>query len=77
MKKLSKLKLSSFLDDELSKQEQNALVGGQCISCSCSCLYYGPKEGPNDSYHGGSSTADNDAANDSHGLVDSIIDFFS
>lgn len=70
MKKLSSLKLTSFFDDELSKQEQNALVGGQCFWCTCGCIYYGPQQGSTDNYYGGSSTAQNDAANDSQGLFD-------
>jgi len=63
MKKLSSLKLTSLYVDELNQQEQNSLKGG-CIFCSCGCKYYGPKEGPTDSYYGGSSDSDNDAAND-------------
>lgn len=64
MKKLSKLKLTSLYDRELSEKEQSALKGGGCLWCSCGCKYEGEQEGPYDNYYGGSSSSDNDSAND-------------
>lgn len=64
MKKLSRLKLTTLHNEELNKKEQNTLKGGGCFWCSCGCSYAGDKESPSDSQHGGSSTADNDSAND-------------
>lgn len=63
MKKLSKLKLTSLSQQELSKKEQSVLKGG-CIFCGCGCHYAGSQSDPNDSYYGGSSSGDNDSAND-------------
>ncbi len=45
-------------------KEQNALKGGGCLWCSCGCKYAGGQEGPDDGHYGGSSTSDNDSAND-------------
>lgn len=64
MKKLSKLKLSSLYEKELSQKEQNALKGGGCLWCSCGCKYAGSQEGSGDSHYGGSSSGSNDSAND-------------
>lgn len=49
--------------NELEKDEQKVLCGG-CIFCSCGWEYAGPQEGPDDDKYGGSSKADNDASND-------------
>lgn len=64
MKKISKLKLVALHSEELGKKEQNALKGGGCLWCSCGCEYAGGQEGPDDNSFGGSSTSDNDSAND-------------
>ena len=64
MKKLSRISLHT----EMAKREQNMLRGGSC-SCTCTCgygcpcKYAGDKEGPNDSYYGGSSVQDNNNHN--------------
>lgn len=63
MKKLSKLKLTSLSQEELSKKEQSVLKGG-CWFCSCGCKYAGSQSGSGDSHYGGSSTGSNDSAND-------------
>lgn len=63
MKHLKKISLAQLNDNELEKDEQKVLCGG-CIFCSCGCEYAGPQEGPDDDKYGGSSKADNDAAND-------------
>lgn len=71
MKILKELKLSQLSKAELNIKQQNVLRGGVgtcaciCIGnvCSCACAYYGEQEGPDDSYYGGSSTADNGNAN--------------
>lgn len=77
MVKLPKLTLHSFSEAEMSKKEQNALRGGIYLSCACcttcSCKYYGPKEGPNDSYYGGSSTVGNRRSNNQQ-IADSGTD---
>ena len=64
MKKLSKLKITSLYNEELSQKEQNTLKGGGCLWCSCGCNYEGGQEGPDDGMYGGSSTSSNDSAND-------------
>lgn len=64
MKKISNLKLTSLYEKELSQQELSALRGGGCLWCSCGCKYAGDKDGPYDSYYGGSSSGSNDSAND-------------
>jgi hypothetical protein len=38
MKKLGKLKLNQFSKAELENREMNALRGGDCTGCVCSCL---------------------------------------
>ena len=63
MEKLTKLKLSSFYQDELNQQEQGSLIGGGCLWCTCGCKYAGEQEDAYDSYYGGSSTADNKSTN--------------
>jgi natural product precursor len=68
MKKLSKLKLTQLSKAELEERQMNVLKGGACpCTCTahCGCLYYGPQEGPDDSYYGGSSTEVNGYANTS------------
>jgi natural product precursor len=52
MKKLSKLKLSAFREQNLVEKQMNALRGGRY--CSCSCYY---------ANSGGSSVANNMGAN--------------
>lgn len=64
MKKLSNLKIVSLYEREMEEKEQNALKGGGCLWCSCGCKYAGGQEGPDDGHYGGSSTSDNDSAND-------------
>lgn len=64
-KEIKKISLHNLNESELEKNEQNLLKGGSftcwCF-CSCSCLYAG--NDASSGYYGGSSTADNDAAND-------------
>lgn len=68
MKKLSRITLHNLSQAELAKREQNLLKGGYC-SCTCSCgygcpcKYAGDKEGPDDSFYGGSNFTDNNNAN--------------
>lgn len=64
MGKLQKLRLTTLYERRLDAQEQVTLKGSGCLWCSCGCKYAGDKEGPYDSYYGGSSTAANDSAND-------------
>lgn len=64
MKKLSKIKLTSLYEKELEKKEQSALKGGGCLWCSCGCKYAGGQEGSGDGHFGGSSSSNNDSAND-------------
>ncbi|MDY3068386.1 MAG: TIGR04149 family rSAM-modified RiPP [Parabacteroides sp.] len=64
MKKLKDLKLVSVYENELNKKEQATLKGCGCLWCSCGCKYYESQSGSNDSYYGGSSTFNNDSAND-------------
>lgn len=67
--KLSKISLLQLSKAEMERREQNMLRGG-VTTCSCSCQqscgckYAGPQEGPDDSYYGGSSTQDNNKANE-------------
>jgi natural product precursor len=66
MKEVNKLKFTQLNKAELEKRQMNVLRGGVCpcvCSADCGCLYYGPQEGPNDSYYGGSSFEDNGDAN--------------
>lgn len=64
MKQLNRIKLHKLSQAELAEKEEKLLVGGQCGCISiCPCVYAGDKEGPNDSFYGGSSTEDNDDAN--------------
>jgi natural product precursor len=67
MKEVNKLKLTQLNKAELEKRQMNVLRGGVTCGCvcagDCGCLYYGPQDGPNDSYYGGSSTEDNGDAN--------------
>lgn len=58
MLKLRKLKLQQMEKDRISSSSMNQLFGGS-DNCSCGCLYYGKS--------GGSSSADNAAANEAHG----------
>ena len=67
MKKLTKLSLHNLSQAEMAKREQNMLKGGYeidtvCVT-SCACKYAGEPDGPNDSYHGGSSKNDSSSAN--------------
>lgn len=67
MKKLNRINLHQLSQAELAKREENLLKGGNnakapCVSM-CLCTYAGEQEGGNDSYYGGSSTADNEKAN--------------
>jgi natural product precursor len=52
MKKLSKLKLNAYREQNLENKQMNALRGG--TTCTCSCMYVD---------YGGSSKQDNSAAN--------------
>lgn len=52
MKTIGRLKLNQLANAELNDREMTLIIGGK--SCSCGCHYYG---------QGGSSTADNSAAN--------------
>jgi natural product precursor len=74
MKKIEKLTLHQLGKAELDERQMNVLRGGakQCAcvcpcvcggNVYCGCLYAGPKEGPNDSFYGGSSTSANSYAN--------------
>ena len=76
MKKLNKLKLHDFSKTELMKSQQNVIRGGascycHCtVECNCPCSYEGTQEGPDDSYYGGSTTADNNSTNASDKVGD-------
>lgn len=68
MKKLNRISLTSISKAEMEKREQNLVRGGYCSfmwvgNGGCPCLYEGEKEGPNDSYYGGSSHEDSYDAN--------------
>ncbi len=64
MKQLNRIKLHKLSQAELAEKEEKQLVGGQCGCIGfCLCMYAGDKEGPNDSFYGGSSSNDNDNAN--------------
>lgn len=52
MKTIGRLKLNQLTNAELNDREMKLIKGG--VNCSCGCHYYG---------QGGSSTADNSAAN--------------
>lgn len=59
MKKLTKINLLNLSQTEMAKREEKLLYGGACAcGCltSCGCKYAGEKEGPDDSYYGGSSS---------------------
>jgi natural product precursor len=58
MKKIKNLKLNQLVQAELAKNEMNSIKGGSG-NCCCGCNY---------SNQGGSSTADNDAANNAGDL---------
>ena len=59
MKKLSKLKLNQLSQAQLDEHEMNVLKGGGTPGdCCCACKYVN---------YGGSSSADNDAANNAEG----------
>lgn len=79
MKKLSKINLSDLGQAEMQKKEMSMIRGGRmeteepiipttryclCSDEKCPCKYEGTKEGPDDDFWGGSSTADNLDAND-------------
>lgn len=57
MKTIGKLKLAQLSKAELSKREQNHLVGGDGC-CLCGCVY---------AQYGGSSTSGNGGANEGGG----------
>lgn len=64
MKQLNRIKLHKLSQAELAEKEEKLLVGGQCGCIGiCPCAYEGDKEGPNDSFYGGSSSQSNDNAN--------------
>lgn len=78
MVKLQRLSLHDFSNAEMASKEQNALRGGAyiCGCCStCGCRYYGDKEGPNDSYYGGSSTSDNKDSNSTNVMKSTSEDY--
>ena len=62
MKKLNRISLNKFSNNELENRQKNALIGGQCCSVHfCGCCYDEASGGP---YGGGGSTANqNHAAN--------------
>ena len=66
MVKLPKLSLHDFSHAEMASKEQNALRGGAYLRCACctncGCKYAGKKEGPNDSYYGGSTKTTSSSA---------------
>jgi natural product precursor len=82
MIEISGLKLTKLDKVELKKKQMNALLGGAkicgcvcaCLPPSCGCLYSGPKEGPDDSYYGGSSTYENGYANQEQALDNNTDD---
>lgn len=39
------------------------ICGCRCSDATCGCKYEGAQEGPDDAYYGGSSTTDNNSAN--------------
>ena len=69
MKQLNKINLVAISNSELEKAAQRLIMGGKVCECtvycnsSCRCKYAGSQEGPDDSFHGGSSTVDNNNAN--------------
>ncbi len=58
MKTLKKINLLNLSQTELVKREKSMLKGGVILPCvcviGCTCKYAGPKEGPDDSFYGGS-----------------------
>lgn len=65
MTNLSKISLHNLSQAELTKREESLLKGGTPCVCvvGCSCRYYGPQEGPDDAYYGGSTKEASGAAN--------------
>lgn len=65
MKQVKKINLKSLSNDALKEKELATLTGG-CIWCwcGCGCEYQGSN--PDDGKYYGSSTSDNDNANDSN-----------
>lgn len=64
MVKLKKITLQNLVQNEMTKREQQMIMGGVCGCISiCLCSYAGSQEGSDDSYYGGSSTEDNGNAN--------------
>lgn len=59
MKKLTKINLLNLSQTEMAKRQENMLKGGEDLPCvcvfGCACRYAGDKEGPDDSFYGGSS----------------------
>lgn len=59
MKKLTKINLLNLSQTEMAKRQESMLKGGEDLPCACvfgcACRYAGDKEGPDDSFYGGSS----------------------
>ncbi|OUP08859.1 hypothetical protein B5F34_08345 [Mediterranea sp. An20] len=59
MKKLTKINLLNLSQTEMAKRQESMLKGGYYLPCvcvyGCACRYAGDKEGPDDSFYGGSS----------------------
>lgn len=69
MKSIKKISLQSLAFSELENAMKKTIRGGidlppvTVCGTKCPCKYAGAQEGPDDDYYGGSSKADNSAAN--------------
>ncbi|HAQ65164.1 MAG TPA: rSAM-modified peptide [Bacteroidales bacterium] len=57
---MNSIKLNNLNQGQLSKEQMNAVAGGESVTCSCGCCY---------ANNGGSSVSDNLNANISGGLA--------